>query len=190
MKLKEGAVLYHGSYCAVLEPCLEKCAKFKDFGQGFYLTSSKEQAISFSKISARKAKASGIIPQEQKNAYISYYEVTDLCGLEKYFFENADVDWLHSVVAYRRKNIFEEYRLNLDHFDIIGGKIANDDTNATILAYMSNLYGKLGSPEADKICISLLLPDRLQDQFAFKSEKALSRLKFLRSEEVTLELEW
>ena len=26
-------------------------------------------------------------------------------------------------------------------FDIIGGKIANDDTNATILAYMAGTFG-------------------------------------------------
>ena len=46
-ELKDGFVLYHGSYCEVKEPELDKCAKRKDFGQGFYLTSSKEQAESF-----------------------------------------------------------------------------------------------------------------------------------------------
>ena len=30
-------VLYHGSYCEVKEPELAKCAKRKDFWQGFYL---------------------------------------------------------------------------------------------------------------------------------------------------------
>ena len=45
--LKDGFVLYHGSYCEVKEPDLAKCAKRKDFGQGFYLTTSKEQAESF-----------------------------------------------------------------------------------------------------------------------------------------------
>ena len=44
LKLKDGFVLYHGSYCEVKEPDLAKCAKRKDFGQGFYLTTSKEQA--------------------------------------------------------------------------------------------------------------------------------------------------
>ena len=47
LELKDGFVLYHGSYCEVKEPELDKCAKRKDFGQGFYLTSSKEQAESF-----------------------------------------------------------------------------------------------------------------------------------------------
>lgn len=44
LDLKDGFVLYHGSYCEVKEPDLAKCAKRKDFGQGFYLTTSKEQA--------------------------------------------------------------------------------------------------------------------------------------------------
>ena len=44
LELKDGFVLYHGSYCEVKEPDLAKCAKRKDFGHGFYLTTSKEQA--------------------------------------------------------------------------------------------------------------------------------------------------
>lgn len=41
IKLEDGLILYHGSYCEVKEPDLNKCAKRKDFGQGFYLTTSK-----------------------------------------------------------------------------------------------------------------------------------------------------
>ena len=35
LELKENLILYHGSYCEVLSPDLKKCAKMKDFGQGF-----------------------------------------------------------------------------------------------------------------------------------------------------------
>ena len=52
LKLKDGFVLYHGSYCELKEPDLAKCAKRKDFGQGFYLTTSKDQAIRKQTISA------------------------------------------------------------------------------------------------------------------------------------------
>ena len=55
LELKDGFVLYHGSYCAVKEPDLAKCAKRKDFGQGVYLTTSKEQAESFLRTSIAKA---------------------------------------------------------------------------------------------------------------------------------------
>ena len=57
LELKDGFVLYHGSYCEVKAPDLGKCAKRKDFGQGFYLTTSKEQAESFLRTSITKANA-------------------------------------------------------------------------------------------------------------------------------------
>jgi hypothetical protein len=55
--LKEADVLgyiekCYGSYCEVKEPDFAKCAKRKDFGQGFYLTTSKDQAIRKQTISA------------------------------------------------------------------------------------------------------------------------------------------
>ena len=61
LELKDRFVLYHGSYCEVKEPDLAKCAKRKDFGQGFYLTTSKEQAESFLRTSIAKAIATGTI---------------------------------------------------------------------------------------------------------------------------------
>ena len=75
----------------------------------------------------------------------------------------------------------------MQDYDVISGKIANDDTNATILAYMGNLYGPMGSEQSDKMCISLLLPERLKDQFCFRSEKAVSALEYLKNEKVSLE---
>ena len=33
LELKDGFVLYHGSYCEVKAPDLGKCAKRKDFGR-------------------------------------------------------------------------------------------------------------------------------------------------------------
>lgn len=55
-QLEKDMLLYHGSFCIVENPSLKKCAKFKDFGQGFYLTTSIEQARNFSKIFTSKAK--------------------------------------------------------------------------------------------------------------------------------------
>ena len=55
IELKDGFVLYHGSYCEVKDLDLAKCAKRKDFGQEFYLTTSKEQAESFLRTSIAKA---------------------------------------------------------------------------------------------------------------------------------------
>lgn len=55
---------------------------------------------------------------------------------------------------------------------------------AAINAYMAGTFGVLGTEGADNICTSLLLPDRLQDQFCFRSEAALAVLTFIESEQV------
>ena len=72
LRLKDGLILYHGSYCEVKEPDLAKCAKRKDFGQGFYLTTSKEQAESFLKTSIAKAIAAGKIEERYRNSFAHY----------------------------------------------------------------------------------------------------------------------
>ena len=67
---------------------------------------------------------------------------------------------------------------------IMVGKIANDDTNITITAYLDGLYGEIGTERADEICISLLLPERLKNQFCFRTEKSLQTLVYEGSERV------
>ena len=103
LELKDGFVLYHGSYCEIKDPDLAKCAKRKDFGQGFYLTTSKEQAESFLRTSIAKAIAIGTIEEGQKFGYISTFEFKLSGNLAMHIFENADVDWLHCIAAHRKK---------------------------------------------------------------------------------------
>ena len=79
LELKDGFVLYHGSYCEVKEPELAKCAKRKDFGQGFYLTTSKEQAESFLRTSIAKAIATGPIEEGQQAIRRQTISASDSC---------------------------------------------------------------------------------------------------------------
>lgn len=185
-QLEEGMILYHGSYCIVENPDLQKCAKYKDFGQGFYLTTSKEQAKSFAKITATKAKARGLISAKEQFGYVSFFRVNDIHDLRIFGFETADKEWLHCIVAHRGNECFLEKQDEMKLFDVVSGKIANDDTNRTIAAYMDNLYGLMGKESVDNYCISLLLPEKLQDQFCFRTEKAISKLQFLKNEKVSL----
>ena len=75
MRLEKDMILYHGSFCVVETPSLERCAKFKDFGRGFYLTTSINQARSFSKISASRARSKGFISANEMNAFVSCFKV-------------------------------------------------------------------------------------------------------------------
>jgi hypothetical protein len=185
-QLKKDLLLYHGSFCIVDNPILERCAKFKDFGQGFYLTTSLEQARSFSKISASKAKNNHLISVTTEFAFVSHFKVSDISDLKCFAFETANIEWLHCIVSHRRNGAFTDIRKQMENYDVIGGKIANDDTNTTITAYMGNVFGQMGSEQADNMCISLLLPERLQDQFCFRSPSAISKLQFIKSEKVSL----
>lgn len=176
--LKDGVVLYHGSYCEVKEPDLQKCARFKDFGQGFYLTTDRNQAFSFAKISTQRMIENEIIPANRNYGFVSsfIYKEKEVCKVK--YFETADVGWLHCIVAHRKfgtfDNIAEQYR----NFDIVAGKVANDATNSTIVNYMARAFGPVGSTTADSICIGLLLPDRLKNQYCFRTEKALKNIVF------------
>ena len=138
LELKDGFVLYLGSYCEVKEPDIAKCTKRKDFGQGFYLTTSKEQAESFLRTSIVKAIATGTIEREMAK------------------------------------------------YDIIAGKIADDATNATLTAYLAGAFGTAGDKEADDFCIRQLLPNKLKDQYCFKTEAAIKCLKFVKGEKIWL----
>lgn len=184
ISLSQGMNLYHGSYVEVRSPDIEKCADYKDFGRGFYLTTSKEQAISFARLSTAKAKVSGKIDTNQDYGVISAYSVGDLSCLSQKYYESADIDWLHCIVGHRKKDTFNQIVNELKDYDLIAGKIANDSTNATITAYMSNTFGAIGSDRADQICIELLLPNRLENQFCFRTPTAIKCLEFIGSEKV------
>ena len=70
LELKDGFILYHGSYCEVKEPDLAKCAKRKDFGQGFLFNYIKGAGRKFLRTSIVKAIATGTIEEGQKFGYI------------------------------------------------------------------------------------------------------------------------
>ena len=107
-ELKKQMHLYHGSFCEVQRPDLSKCAHYKDFGQGFYLTSSKEQAQSFAKISTSKAIGRNLIPPK-KYGVVSTYTFVGSTDIAIFDYAAADVNWLHCVVGHRRIATFLTY---------------------------------------------------------------------------------
>lgn len=185
-KLVNGLNLYHGSYCEVSSPKLEMCAKRKDFGKGFYLTSSREQAVSFLNTSIAKAIANESIANGQNFGFISTYKVELKHDLSSYIFEDANVEWLHCIAAHRKRNSFREVENHMAKYDVIIGKIADDATNTTLAAYIAGAFGTMGSKEADEFCIKRLLPNKLKDQYCFKTIEALECLHFVEGEKVWL----
>lgn len=184
-RLTDDMVLYHGSYCEVTLPDLTQCAKHKDFGKGFYLTSDIDQARAFAKISTAKAKNRKKISASQNMGFVTSYT---LCKVEKLricVYDNADEEWLRVIVDHRIGAERDELEQDVP-YDVIAGKIANDNTNAILLTYMNGLYGEVGTDAAEKMCISLLLPERLKDQYCFRTERAIRSLHYQEVERVWL----
>lgn len=152
-------ILYHGSIQEVKEPELLKAKRTLDFGEGFYTTSDLKQATDWAK---RKASI-----YKQDKSYVTVYEIDD-SEFEKMNilkFEKADETWLDFVSNSRKgKDIDESY-------DVIYGPVANDKTAPVIDAYMDGAYDK-------EEAIKRLLPQNLKDQYTFKTERAISLLKY------------
>lgn len=152
--------LYHGSYMTVNTPKILQADRKLDFGTGFYLTSSYEQAERWAILKAQR--------YEGNNPVISVFETDDniFSCLKILKFEKADALWLRFVSA-NRKGLATD-----NSFDVIIGPVANDKTMPVISLYFSGLYDE---DEA----IRRLLPQKLHDQYAFKTEESLSALKFI-----------
>ena len=182
-KLRDGMLLYHGSYTAVEKIDLGRCEKAKDFGKGFYLTSNLTQAKKFIKLSLRKALAAGNVSADQNFGFISPFRYRSLQKeLKTFEFPTTNQEWLWFIAQNRREHLAKQLRsrISADVYsaEIIIGKVADDNTNATITAYLSGLYGEVESREAVNDAIKRLMPEKLEDQFCFLTENAIQNLEF------------
>jgi len=159
-------VIYHGRNLAVREPKILSANRLLDFGQGFYTTSSLEQAKRW----AQRVK-------ERKNSQeevISVYEF-DISKAEKDLkiirFDAPNNEWLHFVTACRiGKEAGHEY-------DIVMGPVANDNVYATIQLFETGLLS-----EAETII--RLKVEKIFDQILFHTEKSLNYVTYLRHEDL------
>ena len=156
--------LYHGSNLIVDSPHLLKTQRTLDFGRGFYTTSDFEQA---KKWAQRTVKI-----RESGKACVSCYELNEdkLESLKIFRFTEPNLEWLDYVSNNRKNNDVE------DGWDLLIGPVANDQTFPTILLYLD---GYIDAETA----IRQLLPQKLKDQYTFKTEKALSLLRFIEVKE-------
>lgn len=149
--------LYHGSNIAVEKPRILRPDRRLDFGTGFYLTSSYEQAERWALLTAKRR-------GEGKPIITSYdFDENMISSLKVIHFEGATREWLKFVTNNRNIEDFT------DDSDIVIGPVANDRTMPVIKLYFSGIY------DEDET-IKRLLPQKLKDQYAFKSEKALNAI--------------
>ncbi len=150
--------LYHGSNVKVEQPRLIMSDRKLDFGEGFYLTSSYEQAERWAELTTKRRK--------KGHPIISVYEVDEvvLQALNILKFESPTVEWLRFVSAHRKGTAVNE------QYDIVIGPVANDRTMPIISLYFAGIY-------TEEEAIKRLLPQKLKDQYTFKTESALALLQ-------------
>ena len=157
-------ILFHGSDAAITEPKILPPSRLLDFEEGFYTTTSYEQAKSW----AQRVR----MRRNSKNKIISVYKI-DMVEAAKVLqimrFDSPDHEWLQFVTACRSgKEIIQSY-------DIAIGPVANDNVYTTIQLFETGLLS-----EAETII--RLKVEIIYDQMLFHTERALKYLRFVRLE--------
>ena len=153
-------IIYHGSTVPVEAPDILRSERHLDFGEGFYTTSNREQAVSWANIVALR--------QEIETQFISIYEF-DLEKAEKELtiirFDEPDVEWLNFVCMNRSG------RIHPTLYDMVFGAVANDRVYTVVQFYENGVYDE---DEA----IRRLKVDGLYNQILFHTEKSLKYCRF------------
>lgn len=120
--------LYHASTVVVEHPDVLHSRPNLDFGQGFYLTALREQAVQY----AERFTLRG------KTAYVNEYELEELSESEFFLktYSTYDEDWLDYVSACRRG---EKPPME---YDAVEGGIANDKVFNTVDLYFAGIITK------------------------------------------------
>ena len=123
-------IVYHGGTEIVEHPICKFGRRNLDFGQGFYITNIRKQAVDWASQVADRRKLSPIINRYRLNREAILAEAH--CKV----FEAYDKDWLEFIVASRQgQKVAEAY-------DYIEGGVANDRVVDTVNLYMAGLMDK------------------------------------------------
>lgn len=157
--------IYHGSIEKVEFPEIRESNRTLDYGQGFYTTTSYEQAEAWVRRRMNEKRTS--------RGYVCVYELNKaaLESLNRLIFEQPTEEWVDFVMKNRtQKGYVHEY-------DIVYGPVANDRVYAAFALYEGGLINK-------QALIAELKVYKLVDQYLFHTEKSLQALTFIEAKEV------
>lgn len=156
--------LYHGSLEIVRNPEIREPDRTLDYGAGFYLTSSPEQAEAWVRRKIKENNAVGYL-----NIY-DYDEEREV-DLNVLIFRSPDEAWLDFVMQNRMTPDFKH------DYDIVKGPVANDKVYASFALYEAGLLDK-------KELITELKAYRLVNQILIHTSRALNCIKWKAVKEV------
>ena len=154
-------ILYHGGTEKIEKPVIPTSLAGRDFGTGFYCTDILSQAEKWARRQGRIRK---------KEAVLNIYEF-DIDHAQqnlnyKVFIEYA-IEWLELVVNCRKDAHYTH------GFDIVYGKIANDDVGETVQAVLDGLM-----PPDFALQKLAFMP--ANNQYCFCTDKSLAFLEFIK----------
>ena len=165
--------LFHGSAVEFKRIDVSKGRGRKDFGRGFYMAFSSEQAIGMmhkkfrESVSRRQDRSLGML---KETLYRIELNLTLLQELRVKVFDVADIEWLDFILMCRPSG-------GVPHdYDVVIGPTADDDTNRALKFYYDGTYGEPGSKEAKEMLLRILETDKLGVQLYIGSQSVADRL--------------
>ncbi len=159
-------IVYHGSSVEVRSPKIIQTEIGRDFGRAFYTTDIQAQAERWA---VRKAKIEGRRHKKNCLPIVSVFEWdASAYALSVKQFEEPGMDWLELVLQCRSDSTFRH------NYDIVVGKIANDNVGETISYVVQGIMRKEDAVERLRF-------EHINNQIAFCTEKALKTLTFVES---------
>lgn len=159
MRIEDVKTLYHGTAEYHDKIDLSKGSRFKDFGQGYYLTSSYNQAYSWAKNKGNNSRRCWIYQYELK----ALPKETSVLELYEY-----NTSWLEVVASCRIKGTVYDY-------DIICDRMADNHIPTLSNAIRNFSNGFLSAEDTLKI-VKFEKPKK-RDQFCFKTYSAVNLLE-------------
>ena len=160
MRLELPKYLYHGSAVSFSQIDVNKGRDRKDFGKGFYMAFSREQAIGM--MNKKYEEALGLFGPScnlKKMLYRIELRQEQLSALKVKHFEVADREWFDFILMCRAsKGIPHDY-------DVVIGPTADDNTNFVLKNYLQGAFGDWMSVEAKRLALKALEPETLGIQF-------------------------
>ena len=158
-------IVYHGTTLEIQKPRIIMSEMGRDFGFAFYTTDIKVQAERWA---IRKAKIESRRQKKSISAVVNIYDWKDTPNLSVKEFEGASMEWLDLIVNCRSNTSFKH------PYDIVIGKIANDNVGETVSYVIQKIMRREDAIERLKF-------EKINNQIAFCTERALNQLEFVES---------
>lgn len=157
-------ICYHGSDVIVNNPRILNSMRPLDFGSGFYVTTSEQQAINWAiKVSYRNNSCKKYVTK-----YDFDFENANE-NLKIIIFDKADEKWLDFIVNNRNgRNTYD--------YDIVIGPVADDKVYRVVVEYENNDIDK-------ETALKQLKTEKLCNQILFHTINSLQYLSYISVEE-------